>query len=464
MQPDHDRRRQPACEVTELGKQRVTTGNVPSYARDTHIADPDGVTAIDGHGRTPPMTTTTPAPPDAAQLRRIDEIFAARGASLVRAAHALTGNRSDAEDLLQEAFVRALARPEVFDGRSEAEATGWLWIVMRRLWRDRQRGGLGRTSAMPAAVEQRLVDTAPPIPDQFLRDWQLAVLYEGLARLGPRHRTAMVLLGRGLGEVEAAEAAGGSRRTMREWRRDARRALGVFGERLDQGVICTGLEGHLSAYADNELGPGKQRTQLEAHLAHCAHCRAALEQVRTHTRTLGSVLPAAGAVAIEDHHAVPDAPAHIGQAIQILGPPRVIIGGHEGLVAYAEAHWRLVATTVLVALTGWAVISHALAGLAGTGSAVTHAATPTGPRARAALLVPASIHATSRPAATPTTHFARERGASHHRALRTSHASAPVTTSARVHTTTAMPVTTRPPSGAAGSSSTCASAACLFGP
>ena len=220
------------------------------------------------------MTTIAPHPPNPAQLRRLDELFAARGASLVRAAHALTESRHDAEDLLQEAFVRAVARPEVFDGRTDAEATGWLWIVMRRLWRDRQRGGLGKTSPMPAEMEQRLIDSAPPIPDQVLRDWQLAVLYEGLARLGPRHRTAMVLLGRGFGEIEAAEAAGVSRRTMREWRRDARRALGVFGERLGEGTICDGFASHLSAFADGELGPGKQRTQLEAHLAHCAHCRA----------------------------------------------------------------------------------------------------------------------------------------------------------------------------------------------
>ena len=132
------------------------------------------------------MTTIAPHPANPAQLRRLDELFAARGASLVRAAHALTGSRHDAEDLLQEAFVRAVARPEVFDGRSDAEATAWLWIVMRRLWRDRQRGGLGKTAPMPAEMEQRLIDSAPPIPDQVLHDWQLAVLYEGLARLGPR--------------------------------------------------------------------------------------------------------------------------------------------------------------------------------------------------------------------------------------------------------------------------------------
>jgi len=398
------------------------------------------------------MSTIAPHRQDPTQLRRIDEIFAARGGSLVRAAHALTGSRPDAEDLLQEAFVRALARPEVFDGRSDAEAAAWLWIVMRRLWRDRQRSGAGRTSPMPTEVEERLVDSAPPIPDQVLHEWQLAVLYEGLARLGPRHRTAMVLLGRGLGEVEAAELAGVSRRTMREWRRDARRALGVFGERLGAGTICDGFVAHLSAYADGELGAGKQRTQLEAHLAHCAYCRARLDDVRTHTRTLGTVLPVAGVAVAEDHRVIADAPAHIGGAIQVIGEPRVIFGGaHDGLVQYFEAHWRLVATTAILALTGWAVVGNALGHVTGTGRTAAR-----------------SPHVAARPhqSATTRTHVVRHTStrATHrplllaHAATRTAATARPAAASARVDTT---PIRSTAASSRSGA---CASASWLFRP
>jgi RNA polymerase sigma-70 factor (ECF subfamily) len=445
----------------KVPRRPVDAASGPTYARLENVSDPDGTTAVDAHGRIAPMTTIAapPPPPDPAQIRRIDEVFAARGASLVRAAHALTRSRPDAEDLLQEAFVRALARPEVFAGRTEAEAAGWLWIVMRRLWRDRQRGGLGKTSPMPSEVQQRLVDTAPPIPDQILHDWQLAVLYEGLARLGPRHRTAMVLLGRGLGEVEAAEAAGVSRRTMREWRRDARRALGIFGERLGQGTICDSLEGRLSAYADSELGPGKQRTQLEAHLAHCAHCRAALEHVRAHTRTLGTVLPVLGTVVLEDRHPTAAAPAHIGQAIQVLGPPRVIIGGPDGLIAYAEAHWRLVATTAIAALTGWAVISHALAGLAGSGPSAPRPTAPTA--ARTNVLAPGMIHVGPRAAATRHPAVSNRPRTP---AAPAPHGATSIATRTRVRATTAIPLARTQPAPAAAVSSTCTSAACLFGP
>jgi len=403
------------------------------------------------------MTTIAPHPPDPAQLRRLDELFAARGASLVRAAHALTGSRHDAEDLLQEAFVRAVARPEVFDGRSDAEATAWLWIVMRRLWRDRQRGGLGKTSPMPAEMEQRLIDSAPPIPDQVLRDWQLAVLYEGLARLGPRHRTAMVLLGRGLGELEAAEAAGVSRRTMREWRRDARRALGVFGERLGEGTICDGFASHLSAFADGELGPGKQRTQLEAHLGHCAHCRAVLEEIRTQTAALGAVLPAAGAVAGADRRAVSETPEHIGQAIQVLGPPRVVLGGHDGIVAYAEAHWRLVATTAIIALTGWALVGNALGHVGGSG----HAATNASPES----LAPRHV-APPPPSLSPGRRsLSAARPVRHVRA--TAHAAAPPSrfgTAAAPTPRASAHAELRAPVASPSTSGQCASAACLFGP
>ena len=403
------------------------------------------------------MTTIAPHPANPAQLRRLDELFAARGASLVRAAHALTGNRHDAEDLLQEAFVRAVARPEVFDGRSDGEATAWLWIVMRRLWRDRQRGGLGKTSPMPAEMEQRLIDSAPPIPDQVLRDWQLAVLYEGLARLGPRHRTAMVLLGRGLGEIEAAAAAGVSRRTMREWRRDARRALGVFGERLGEGTICEGFASHLSAYADGELGPGKQRTQLEAHLAHCAHCRAVLEGIRTQTAALGAALPAAGAVASTDQRAIAETPEHIGQAIQVLGPPRVVLGGHDGIVAYAEAHWRLVATTAIIALTGWALVGNALGHVGGSGH--TAATTP-----------PASLaprHVAPPPPSLSPGHPSSRAARPVRRVGATARAAAPppqVATAAAPTPAVSARVQLRASAASQATPGQCASAACLFGP
>ena len=310
---------------------------------------------------------------------------------------------------------------------------------------------------MPAEMERRLVDSAPPIPDQVLRDWQLAVLYEGLARLGPRHRTAMVLLGRGLGEVEAAEAAGVSRRTMREWRRDARRALGVFGERLGEGTICDGFAAHLSAYADGELGPGKQRTQLEAHLAHCAHCRAVLEEIRAHTTSLGAVLPVAGAGALEDRHALEQTPEHIGQAIQVLGPPRVVIGGHDGLLAYAEAHWRLVATTAIIALTGWALVGNALGHLGGTGHAATKASTP-----------PLASRHGSAPAA-DTRAKRRQITAARpvHRAAvsaRTAGARAAAPSVAVASTIAATPSVTRVPASPPSTAGQCTSAACLFGP
>lgn len=429
----------------------IDAGPEGSYARHTDPQGSDhGPHTDPAHGRTPAMSTTAhPGTLGAAQLRRIDEIFAARGASLVRAAHALTGSRHDAEDLLQEAFMRAVARPGVFDGRSEGEAAAWLWIVMRRLWRDRQRGGLGRTSPMPAEVEQRLVDTAPPIPDQVLHDWELAVVYEGLARLGPRHRTAMILLGRGYGEVEAAELAGVSRRTMREWRRDARRALGVFGERLGAGTICAGVANHLSAYADGELGAGRARTHLEAHLTQCAACRADLERIRAHTRTLGAALPAAGAAAIADAHAIPPETVHIAQTIEVLAPPRIVIGGNDGLVAYAEAHWRLVATTAIVVLTGWAIVSNAV------GHLTASTAAPRLPAAVAHRGIPSTrppaTHARTRDTARTSASAIRrplDRGAASTGHLATlPAASVPVVQHA-----------------SPGVVATCTSAACLFGP
>jgi len=413
--------------MTSLGQETVKfVGEAPteSYLR---------ATVTDHTTHTMPLTTPAPSPTPE-HIRRIDELFAAHGATLIRGAHALTQNRTDAEDLVQETFVRALRRPEVFDGRTNAEALGWLWIVMRRLWRDRLRSSASRTGLLSPEAEERLIDEAPEIPEQVMRDWQMAVVAEGMARLGPRHRTAMVLLGRGHTEIESAQIAGVTRRTMREWRRDARRALGLFGERLDDGQICDLMERHLSVYADNELPEGKHRTHLEAHLAHCAHCRQSLERTRRQVTHLAAALP----VLVISHPALDahlnDAPLHLGDGFAITGPPRVVIGGHEGLVPYIEAHWRLVASTAILALSGWALIAQAF----------------TGP------------HSTHLHAPPPVTHIART--TSTHPRQRLRHHVAPPT---RVQLTPA-PITSTPIRTALAPSTSattnCTSAACLFGP
>jgi RNA polymerase sigma-70 factor, ECF subfamily len=354
------------------GRRTVKTSQADAHSgydrpNDSQAAnDPQRPQPERGQGA---VTTTAPAPTlETTELLVLDEVFAARGARLLGAAFDLTGDRGDAEDLLQDAFLKACARPEAFVGRSHDEVCGWLWIVMRRAWRDR------RMSAAPpiGSLDDLDEDQAPPDPtgalhDEAERGWALAVMYEALARLGPKHRTAMVLLARGLGEQASADAAGVNRRTIREWRRDARRSLGLFGERLADGTVCAKLQTAISSLADGEMGDGARRQTLDAHLAHCRHCRMALTEITRHTSGLQGVLPVVAVPATDPRPADLAGVVQIGQqTLDTLGTPRGLVGHHSGAIAYIEEHWRLVVSVMIATLTAMGVGGHYLGGIGGS--------------------------------------------------------------------------------------------------
>jgi RNA polymerase sigma factor (sigma-70 family) len=345
---------------------------------------------VDLHGGEHAVTTTLTQTPPATLA--VDEVFAERGARLLGAAYRLTRNRHDAEDLLQDAFSKACANPGVFRGRSANEAERWLWVVMGRAWRDRLARRGSDTVPLPEEdLESLLADEATPLVEAE-RDWATAVVYEALSRLGPRHRLAMIMLARGMGEVDAAEAAGVSRRTMREWRRDARRRLGLFGERLEAGEICRSLETSLSAFADGEHGPGKQLVALEAHLAHCGYCRARLAEIRRHSAALAVTLPVLAATSPAD-----ELPVDLSELVQIgehaaahLTRQRGLTAFAPGLLEYVEAHWRLAVVAASIPVLASAIVLHAI-GTSGTtdvarlrtqSAPATTGNTATGPAAR----------------------------------------------------------------------------------
>jgi RNA polymerase sigma factor (sigma-70 family) len=306
------------------------------------------------------VTTAAPARPlDQAGLLALDEVFVAHGARLLHAALRITRDRRDAEDLLQDAFAKACTRPDALEGRSDDEAAGWLWVVMRRAWRDRaEKGAIDADSLDDLDPRDVPADLGPSVHDQAERDWQMAVTYDALSRLGPKHRTAMILLARGLGEVASADAAGVSRRTMREWRRDA---LGLFGDRLEAGTICTSMQTAVSSVADGEFGAGKHRKTVDAHLAHCRNCKIALGDIQRHSKALQATLPAVTVTATETRAVDTCDLVHIGQqAAEHVGKSRGVVSPHNAWLEYLEDHWRLAVSAGIVVLTAWAVIAQGI--------------------------------------------------------------------------------------------------------
>jgi RNA polymerase sigma-70 factor (ECF subfamily) len=121
---------------------------------------------------------------------------------LYRAAWALCGSREDAEDLVQETFVRVLARPRVIRGEDE------LYYLMRVL-RNTFLTGLRTASRRPltvATLEDVLTPDLNPMgrPDRAL---EVQELYATIALLPEDFRLALVAVDvLGLSYREAARA------------------------------------------------------------------------------------------------------------------------------------------------------------------------------------------------------------------------------------------------------------------
>jgi len=152
--------------------------------------------------------TASSDPPD------IEELYAAHAAGLVRQLFAYTGDVATAQDVVQEAFARALARWERV-GRYD-DPVAWLrrvaWNLATSRWR-RLRGAAGN-------IPDRAV--AGPGPDRV-------ALVAALSRLPATHRRAVVL--HYLGDLATAEIArqeGVAESTVRVWLHRGRIALAAF--------------------------------------------------------------------------------------------------------------------------------------------------------------------------------------------------------------------------------------------
>jgi RNA polymerase sigma-70 factor (ECF subfamily) len=112
--------------------------------------------------------------------------------ALFRLAYRMTGNEQDAEDVVQETFLKAYRRLGQFESRSlfstwlHRIAANCAYDLMRR--RARQKEDPGDLSTIPQA------STAEPSPDRIVLSGEIASrLAAALGRLSPAERSAFVL-------------------------------------------------------------------------------------------------------------------------------------------------------------------------------------------------------------------------------------------------------------------------------
>jgi len=128
------------------------------------------------------------------------ELFGEHGSAVYRFAAVLLRHHQDAEDVLQETFLK-LQRHLAGGGRTD-NIRGWLFTVAAHAARDRQRR---RARWIPWTFKHDSAVPAARLPDE---DGRLTVIRQTLLRLSERDRLLLVLRAQQLTYREIASATG----------------------------------------------------------------------------------------------------------------------------------------------------------------------------------------------------------------------------------------------------------------
>jgi RNA polymerase sigma-70 factor (ECF subfamily) len=141
-------------------------------------------------------------------LAALETAYLLFGGRVLRLARAVLADATDAEDALQEVFLKVLERVHQFDGR--ARFSTWLHrLVVNHCLSRLERARIRRADALPEADEQAPVDHAPSPLEAAQRSESRARLEALLRRLPPEQRAAFVLRElEGLSYAEIAAALG----------------------------------------------------------------------------------------------------------------------------------------------------------------------------------------------------------------------------------------------------------------
>jgi RNA polymerase sigma-70 factor (ECF subfamily) len=169
--------------------------------------------------------------------------------SVFRLAYRMTGNQHDAEEVVQEAFLRAYQKLEQFAER--ANFGTWVYRIAANYAIDRMRQRRGedekRAPAARAADDgagefdpMNIVPDSAPSPERLAQSQQLALhMRRALSELTPAERTAFVMRhwgGSGIEEIAAAleSSSSAAKNTVFRAVQKLRQSLAPFVERRGQ--------------------------------------------------------------------------------------------------------------------------------------------------------------------------------------------------------------------------------------
>jgi RNA polymerase sigma-70 factor (ECF subfamily) len=164
-----------------------------------------------------------------------EPLVRAYGQRLFAFAYAMSGNAADAEEVAQDAFVRAhraLRRYEPERVR-ELSLSAWLHRIALNVFRNRQRGR--RPRLVPLEPHLPVPDTASGPERQALARAELRELAGEVSRLPEPHRAAVVLrCVQGMSYAEAASLLGQPEGTVKS---NVHRGLATLRRRLDLSEV-----------------------------------------------------------------------------------------------------------------------------------------------------------------------------------------------------------------------------------
>ena len=138
----------------------------------------------------------------------------------------LTETREDAEEVAQEAFVRAFRHARTLEGTSGGGFGPWLFAIVRNLAADKRRQLRLPTLSLSAPGAEHLAEDAPTPAEEALRRARRAALQAALDGLPEEWKTVLTLCDLlDVPHAEAAQVLGRSVAATKSLHYRARRAL-----------------------------------------------------------------------------------------------------------------------------------------------------------------------------------------------------------------------------------------------
>lgn len=171
----------------------------------------------------PPLGPLERAPSISPDAALVLEAFEEHQQKLTSFAYAMTRDRDAADDLVQETFLRLVK--ELNSGHPPDNVAAWLFRVCSNLATSR---GRRITTVHKFLRVARGPNDAPPADIEILRREENTTLLEGLARLAPDARAALLMAAQGFNGHEIAAALGRTEVSTRTMMFRAREKLRIY--------------------------------------------------------------------------------------------------------------------------------------------------------------------------------------------------------------------------------------------